>query len=75
MVMPQSGRKTRKALLAVAAAGALVAFSSAKPVAIDLALHATSGHALLRLGFASVEFVFDSGQECPNPNGCSGRIL
>ena len=65
-----------KALLAFAAAAALVAFSSSQPFAIDVSLSGKAGgHALVRLGFASIKLVFDSGQKCPNPNACTGTLL
>jgi hypothetical protein len=75
VVTPPFEQKRSKALLALAAAGALLAFSSARPLDIDLTLRATSGHALIRFGFASIKFVFDSGRECSNPNGCAAPIL
>jgi hypothetical protein len=54
-----------------------LAFAAAAPrPQLDLGFVAgKGGHALLSLGFASVKLAFDSGHECPNPNGCEGAML
>jgi hypothetical protein len=72
---PPSEKLARKALLLIAAGCAALGLSTARPVALDLAFGRTSSHALVQIGFASFRLAFDSGQKCPNSNGCPGRIL
>ncbi len=58
------------------AAVALLLLVAARGVpALDL--HVETGarsHALLRMGFATIELVFDSGQACSESNGCGGVL-
>jgi hypothetical protein len=72
---PPSEKLARKALLLLAAGCAALGMSMARPAALDLAFDRTSGHALVQIGFASFRLAFDSGQKCPNSNGCAGGIL
>ncbi|MDP5281249.1 hypothetical protein Q9Q95_20150 [Sphingomonas sp. DG1-23] len=74
-----SGKPSRKSarnaiLLAALACVALATFGKPQ-AALDIAVREEGGHALLRLGFASVSIAFDFGQECPNSNACAGSIL
>lgn len=62
-------------MLLGALACAALAFGGKSRAAIDVAVHAQSGHALLRLGFVSISLAFDFGQECPNSNACTGALL
>ena len=74
MFRPPSDKLARKALLVLAMAGA-AALWSPSGWGIDVALNgARGGHALLRLGFATVRVAFDFGQECSESNGCKGAI-
>lgn len=60
----------------IAAACGLMMVAPAWQPAIDVAVHANhGGHALLRLGAASVSIAFDSGHECPKSNGCGRAAL
>ena len=70
-----SGKLVRNAALLAALACVVLAISGKPQAALEIAIRADSGHALLRLGFASVSVAFDSGQECPNSNACAGSIL
>jgi hypothetical protein len=46
-----------------------------KPQAtVEFVLREQGGHALLRLGFATVSIAFDSGHFCPNSDACAGSI-
>lgn len=70
-----SGKLARNAVLLAALACAAVAFAGKPQAALDVAIREQGGHALLRLGFATVSVAFDFGQECPNSNACRGAIL
>jgi len=61
-------------LLAVLLCAALV-FGGKPHAALDIAVREQSGHALLRLGFASISLAFDFEQECPKSNACAGAVL
>jgi hypothetical protein len=61
--------------LLTALACAAVVFGGKPQAGLDVAIHETGGHALLRLGFASVSVAFESGQKCPDSNACAGSIL
>jgi hypothetical protein len=71
----RDGKLVRKAVLLVALACAAVAFGGKPQAALDVAVRAGSGHALLRLGSASVSLAFDFGQKCSNSNACTGILL
>jgi len=75
VVRPPSDKLARKTLLLIAVACAALGMHFAKPVALDLALERTSGHALFQIGFASFRLAFDSGQKCSNSNSCAGPLL
>jgi hypothetical protein len=60
----------RQALLLIALAGAALGIHVSRPVSLDLALGRTGGHALVRIGFASLRLAFDSGQGCSESNTC-----
>jgi hypothetical protein len=46
-----------------------------KPQAtVEFVLREQGGHALLRLGFATVSIAFDSGHFRPNSDACAGSI-
>ena len=63
-------------MLALATAVALFALSAADPLDLDIVLDRDAGgHAMVRFGFATIKFVFDSGQNCPITNSCSGLRL
>lgn len=70
-----SGKLVRNAVLLGALAFAALAFSGRPQAAFDLTVRAQSGHALLRIGFASVRLAFDFGQECPDSNACPAALL
>jgi len=61
-------------LLAAFACAALV-FGGKPEAGLDVAVRAESGHALLRLGVASISLAFDFGQKCSNSDACTGAIL
>jgi hypothetical protein len=71
----QSGKLARNAVLLLALISGLLAFGGKPQASLDIAVRQQGGHALLRLGFASVSVAFDSGQKCPNSNACAGSIL
>jgi hypothetical protein len=54
---------------------AAAAFSAGPKAGLELAVRQQSGHALLRLGFATVSVAFDFGRECSNSNACAGSLL
>ncbi|TGX54264.1 hypothetical protein E5A73_09150 [Sphingomonas gei] len=58
-----------------ALACALLAFSGKPQAALDVAVRQSRGHALVRLGFATVSVAFDFGHDCPNSDACAGSIL
>lgn len=70
-----SGRVARNAVLLGALACAAAAFAGKPQAALDVAVRAESGHALLRLGFVSISLAFDFGQKCSNSNACAGAFL
>lgn len=65
----------RSAVLLGALACAVAAFGGKPQAALDVAVRAESGHALLRLGFVSISLAFDFGQKCSNSNACTGAFL
>jgi hypothetical protein len=65
----------RNAVLLAALASGLVAFAGKPQATLEVALREQGGHALLRLGFATVSIAFDSGHACPNSHACAGPIL
>jgi hypothetical protein len=65
----------RKAALLAAFACAALAFGARPQATLAVAVRAQSGHALLRLGTASIRVAFDFGQKCSNSNACTGAIL
>lgn len=74
MFRPPSDKLARKALLVLALAGAAACWSPVG-LGVDVAVHgAKGGHALLRLGLATIRIAFDFGQECSKSNGCDGPI-
>jgi hypothetical protein len=71
----RDGKLARKAVLLAAFACAALAFGGKPQAALDVAVRAESGHALLRLGAASISLAFDFEQKCSNSNACTGAIL
>ncbi|WP_029935623.1 hypothetical protein [Sphingomonas sp. UNC305MFCol5.2] len=71
----RSGKLARNAVLLAALVCAALAFAGKPQAMLDVAVRENSGHALLRLGFASISLAFDFGQKCPNSNACTGAIL
>lgn len=71
----RSGKLVRNTVLLVVLLCALLVFGGKPQAALDIAVREQSGHALLRLGFASISLAFDFGQKCPNSNACAGAIL
>jgi len=71
----RSGKLARNAVLFAALVCAALTLGGKSQAALDVAVRADSGHALLRLGFATVSIAFDFGQECAKSNACSGAIL
>jgi hypothetical protein len=71
----RSGKLARNAVLLAVLLCAALAFGGKPQAALDIAVREQSGHALLRLGFASISLAFDFGQKCPNSNACAGAIL
>lgn len=65
----------RNAVLLGALACVAVAFAGKPQAALDVAVRAESGHALLRLGFVSISLAFDFGQKCPNSDACTVAFL
>ena len=70
----RSGKLARNAVLLTVLLCAVLAFGGKPQAVLDIAVREQSGHALLRLGFASISLAFDFGQECPNSNACAGAI-
>ncbi len=68
----RSGKLARNAVLLAVLLCAVLAFGGKPQAALDIAVREQSGHALLRLGFASISLAFDFGQKCPNSNACAG---
>jgi hypothetical protein len=62
-------------VLLAALACAVAAFSGGPKTGLDLAVRQQSGHALLRLRFATVSVAFDFERECSNSNACAGSLL
>ena len=75
MSRSRSGKLARNAVLLGALACAAAAFAGKPQAALDVAVRAESGHALLRIGFASIRVAFDFGQKCSNSNACTGALL
>lgn len=71
----RSGKLARNAVLVAVLLCALLALGRKPQAVLDIAVRQDSGHALLRLGFASISLAFDFGQKCPNSNACAGAIL
>jgi hypothetical protein len=71
----QPGKLARNAGLPIALACVALAFCGSPRAALDVAVRAQSGHALLQLGSASIKVTFDFGQKCPNSNACTGALL
>ncbi|ATY32016.1 hypothetical protein CVN68_08530 [Sphingomonas psychrotolerans] len=71
----QRGKLARNAVLLAALAAAILVFGGKPQATLDVAIRAQGGHAMLRLGSASVRIAFDSGHACPNPNACAGSVL
>jgi hypothetical protein len=71
----RSGKLARNAVLLAALACAALSFGGKPQAALDVAVRAESGHALLRIGFASINLAFDFGQKCSESNACTGAIL
>ena len=71
----RSGKLARSAVLLAVLLCAALAFGGKPQAALDIAVREQSGHALLRLGFASISLAFDFGQECPKSNACAGAVL
>jgi hypothetical protein len=69
-----SAKLAKRAALLLAIACAAGALASTPRAALDLAVRRDSGHALLRLGFASISIAFDFGQRCSKSNGC-GAVM
>jgi len=67
-----SPRSKARLLLIPLALAAAAAFASSAPLALAIDVRGGSGgHAMLRIGFASVRIVFGSEQRCPDSNGCT----
>ena len=71
----RSGKLARNAVLLAAFACAALAFVGKPQAALDVAVRPESGHALLRLGFATVSVAFDFGHSCSKSDACTGAIL
>jgi len=71
----RGGKLARSTVLLAAFLCAMLAFGGKPQASLDIAVREQSGHALLRLGFASISLAFDFGQKCPNSNACTGAIL
>lgn len=67
--------KPRIARIAPIVALACAALACARaPLGLDVTANGRGVAAILHLGFASVRFAFDSGQECSKSNGCEGPL-
>jgi hypothetical protein len=68
----RSGRGIRRGALVAAAILLLCTFRS--PIGVDLRVDGAGGHAVLKLGMASLRIAFDSGRACPKSNTCRAAI-
>lgn len=66
--MQRFGSQVRKG--GVVAAAILLLCVPRGPIGFDLRMDAAGGHAVLRLGIASLRIAFDSGRACSKSNTC-----
>ena len=69
--MRRSEWKWERAMLLIAIAAAVLAVARGPAPVLDVTVTNERAGAMLRIGFASVRIMFDSGRDCPDSNGCA----